>query len=91
MGEECYVDICIARSTEMASVGLLFSATFHIQQKSEFFASQWVPNASTSSVHPRLCALCSYSCVYLLVLLFIFGWLPHHCPFLELGPMTQIP
>jgi len=28
-GEECYVDICIARSTEMASVGLPFLATFH--------------------------------------------------------------
>jgi len=36
-----------------------------------------VPNASTSSVHLRLCALCSYSCVYLVVLLLIFSWLPH--------------
>jgi hypothetical protein len=48
-----------------------------------------VPNASTSSVHPRLCALCTYLCVYLLVLLLIFGCLPHHCPFPELGPFTQ--
>ena len=28
-GSRCYVDICIARSTEMASVGLPFLATFH--------------------------------------------------------------
>jgi hypothetical protein len=31
-----------------------------------------VLNASTSFVYPRLCALCSYSCVYQLVLLLIF-------------------
>jgi len=56
----------------------------------------------TSSVHPRLCALCSYLCVCvcvcvclcvcvsnLLVLLLIIGWLPHHCPFPEVGPYTQ--
>jgi len=29
-----------------------------------------------------------YSCLSLLDLL-IFGWLPHHCPFPELGPFTQ--
>jgi hypothetical protein len=36
-----------------------------------------VPNASTSSVHPRLCALCSYSCacVSLLVLLLKYSHL----------------
>ena len=59
-------------------------------------AEEWVlciamiPNASTSSVRPRLCALCSYSCVYLLVLLLIFGWLSHHCTFPELGPFTEL-
>jgi hypothetical protein len=33
--------------------------------------------------HTRVCV-----CVSLLVLL-IFGWLPHRCPFPELGPFTQ--
>ena len=58
-------------------------------------AEEWVlsnamvATASTSSVHPRLCTLCSYSCVFLLVLLIIFNWLPHHCPFPELGQFNQ--
>jgi hypothetical protein len=32
------------------------------EEKVLYFA---IRNASASSVHPRLCALCSYSCVYL--------------------------
>jgi len=29
-------------------------------------------------------------CVFLSLLLLIFGWLPHHCPLPKLGPFTQI-
>ena len=30
-GDRCYVDICIARSTEMASIGLLFQRFIGIE------------------------------------------------------------
>ena len=35
----------------------------------------------------QACALFAHASM--LVLLLIFGWLPNHCPFLELGPCTQ--
>jgi hypothetical protein len=58
-------------------------------------AEEWVLcisvvlNASTSSVYPHLWAFCSYSCSWMrlsLLVILIFGWLPHRCPFPELEP-----
>lgn len=59
--------------------------------KERFFASLWlVPISSTSSVHPHLCALCSYSCSCACVSLLVLvdcNILPESL--FRAGPFTQ--
>jgi hypothetical protein len=70
--------------------------------KNQFFALIKVHDLLVLYIH--VCALFAHTCVCvcvcvcvclcvcvsnLLVLLLIIGWLPHHCPFPEVGPYTQ--
>jgi hypothetical protein len=100
----CYIKSRSLQSTKLRRLrtreGLQGGQT--IQQRSEVFASRWslmllpVLYIHACALSAHIVCVCQrvykgftkWLCLSLLVLL-IFGWLPHHCPFLKLGTFTQ--